>query len=139
MAEKIKVSQDSRFKTEISAADPEGDADSMHRVKRLHELTPYGMLLASLGSCTTIVLHTYARAHDVSLDRASVSVEYRRSFKEDCENCEGRDKYVDAIHESLELEGDLTDEQRRKLEHVAGLCSIRKILERGIDVKSDDA
>ncbi|MBN1836648.1 MAG: OsmC family protein [Spirochaetales bacterium] len=137
MSEKIIVRQNRRLEVEILAADTEGErAGEIRAVGRIHDLTPYGLLLAGLGTCTAVVVHTYARSHDVPLERVEVVVEYTRDFQEDCEHCEEIEDYEEAILEEVGFEGNLREEQRDTLERVAALCSIRKMLESGVPVMS---
>lgn len=138
MSEKVIVRQDSDFMIEFQAVDPEKpDSDEFEPVHHLHGLTPYGMLLASLGSCTTIVLHTYAQYHDIDLQEVKVRLQYERAFQEDCENCEEIEKYEEQIQEKIALAGDLSSKERKKLLHIAHQCSINKMLQQGITVQSE--
>lgn len=102
MGERVRVIQDSDFRIRFMAADPEQPDSKLEQVSHLHQLTPYGMMLGSLASCTTIVLHTYAGAHGIKLHQASVSAEYKRSFREDCEDCKGNQRYEERISEETE-------------------------------------
>jgi len=135
MGERVQVLQNSDFQIQFLAADPELPDSDLKQVSHLHQLTPYGMLLVSLASCTTIVLHTYARAHDIKLNRVVVNAEYERSFNEDCENCEENNRYDAQITEHVELHGELSGQERKKLENVVKLCSIRQMLEGGIEIQ----
>jgi uncharacterized OsmC-like protein len=136
MSERVIVRQNSRMEVEILAAESDGEENQeLHPVGRIDDLTPYGMLLAGLGTCTTVVLHTYARSHDVPLEQAEVVVEYRRDFRDDCEHCEEIERYEEAILEDVRFEGNLSAQQREVLERVAELCSIRKMLESGVSVR----
>jgi putative redox protein len=140
MSEKIIVRQNRRMEVEVLAAESEGEhAGELQAVGRIHELTPYGLLLAGLGTCTTVVVHTYARNHDVQLERVEVAVEYRRDFQEDCEHCEEIEGYDEAILEDTRFEGSLSAEEHATLQRVAELCSIRKMLESGVPVVSSEA
>ncbi|MFN2303636.1 MAG: hypothetical protein ACK2TV_07875 [Anaerolineales bacterium] len=57
MSERVVVYQDKSFRTEFKAADPHDESsDKLESVMHLHELTPYGMLLASVSACTAIVV-----------------------------------------------------------------------------------
>lgn len=137
MPEHVIVNQKSDFGISFRAADPEGpeDAEPQH-VHHIHELTPYGMMLASLGSCTTIVLHTYAHHHDVALDEVEISLRYQRVFAEDCENCEEIDRYEERIREEMTFHGNLEEAQRDKLFHIAKQCSIYRMFKAGIKIES---
>jgi uncharacterized OsmC-like protein len=134
MGERVRVIQDSDYRMQFLATDPERAEAELEQVSHLHQLTPYGMLLASLASCTTIVLHTYARAHGIRLHQAAVRVEYERSFREDCQDCHGEERYEELITEQVELSGELSGRDREKLHQVARFCSIRRMLESGIRI-----
>jgi uncharacterized OsmC-like protein len=94
------------------------------------------MLLASLGSCTAIVLNTYARNHGLALDEVELRLAYERKFDEDCENCEVIDAYREVITEEILFTGSLTEQERRKLYQVSKQCPIHKMLEAGVPVES---
>jgi uncharacterized OsmC-like protein len=137
VAERVIVRQNSHFETEILAQDPHvPDDPHMHPVAHVHQLTPYGMMLAGLAACTAIVLHTYAQYHDVDLDEVELRVEYDRVFADDCRDCEGIEEYKEKIEEEIVLTGDLTPEERRRLLVISRQCPIHKILSHGIGVTS---
>jgi putative redox protein len=137
MGEKVIVRQNSDFGTLILAADPhDPESDHLHPVEGLHQLTPYGMLLSSLGSCTAIVMHTYAQHHHVHLDEVELRLEYGRVFKDDCEDCEGIDEYEERIEEEIVLMGDLSPQDRKRLFAVSKQCPIHKMVQRGIEIRS---
>ncbi len=138
MPEKVVVHQDKAFQTEFKAADPHNEeSDSIKPVMHLHALTPYGMLLASVGACTAIVLNSYAQNHNIPLESVTVEAVYDRVFAEDCENCDEDTSYEEIIREHLEFSGDLSEKDVGRLHHVAKYCSIRQILEQGIRIESD--
>lgn len=137
MGERIVISQDRSFVTTIQAADPHDPvSDDLHEVHHVHELTPYGMLMASLGSCTGIVLHTYAQHHGIDLQEVSFDLHYDRIFAEDCAECEGIETYRERIDEAISLSGDLTARDRERLYAVSHHCPIHKILTGGMEVDS---
>lgn len=136
MAERVIVRQNSEFETEILAVDPHVPDDEFQPVEHIHQLTPYGMLLAGLASCTAIVLHTYAQYHGVDLQEVELHAQYDRVFADDCEDCEGIDEYKEQIEEEIVLTGDLTPKQRMRLYTISKQCPIHKILQHGIEVHS---
>jgi uncharacterized OsmC-like protein len=137
MAERVVVRQNRAFEIEILAADPnDPHAEHLHPVAHIHQLTPYGMLLAGLAACTAIVLHTYAQYHDVALDEVELRAQYDRVFAEDCEHCEGIEEYEEQIEEEIVLIGDLTAQERSKLMVISRQCPIHKMLSHGIEVRS---
>ena len=137
MAETVIVRQDATFRTEFRAPDPrDPESDTLNPVAHIHELTPYGMLLAGLGSCTAIVLHTYAQHHDIALEEVELRLSYDRIFAEDCRNCEFIHRYEDRISEEIVLRGDLDQATRDKLLKIAHQCPIQKMLEDATPVAS---
>ena len=135
--ERVIVRQNARFATEFLASDPRrDDSQELTPVERLEELTPYGMLLTGLGACTAIVLHTYAKRHDLRLDRVELRLRYDRVFAKDCETCDTVERYRETIDEEVSLEGDLDAEERRRLLLVSKHCPIHKILAYGMEIAS---
>ena len=130
--DRIMVQQDREFRVAVMVQDEEDN--ELHEVAHIHELSPYTMMLVSLGLCTGVVLHTYAQHHDIELELAEMAVTYHR----DEHNGRGSDKGNDEwIEENLRLEGTLSAKEIERLERVAHHCSIRKMLESGIEVHSD--
>ena len=128
--DKVIVQQDHEFRFAVQAQ-AEGEAE-LHPVMHIHELSPYTMLLVSLGLCTTVVLHSYAQHHGVALDLAEITVSYHR--KDERESESGK-PYTEWVEESVYLEGDLSDDEHARLERVGHQCSIRKLLESGIEIR----
>lgn len=138
MAERVVVYQDRSFRTQYKAADPqEDDTDVVDNVMHLHNLTPYGMLLASLGTCTAIIVNTYARNHDIPLRGLTVDVDYDRVYAEDCDDCEMDTKYEEVIRKQISFEGELETAQIDRLHRVAEACSVSKMLANGIRIESE--
>jgi len=137
MGESVIVRQNSRFETEILALDPHNpDAYQFQSVDDVRHLTPYGMLLAGLGSCTAVVLHTYAQHHGVDLREVELRLQYDRVFADDCEDCEGIEEYREQIEAEIGLTGELTPQERKRLLRVSRHCPIHKILKQGVEVQS---
>ena len=137
MAERVVIRQDNQFRTLVLSADPEDiHSNALEAVGDIHQLTPYGMLLSSLGSCTALVLHTYAQNHNIPLLEVEISLEYQRVFREDCEDCEETSDYKEEIRERITLKGELGPSEREKLMRVAHFCPIYKMLQNGIKVST---
>lgn len=135
--ERVIVRQGRDFRTEFLAVDPTQPLGAKPRpVRHIDELTPYGMLLAGLGSCTGVVLHTYAQHHDVDLQEVELDLRYERIFREDCIHCEEITDYKEFMRQEVTLKGDLTEREREKLLKVSRQCPIHKMFESGIPVKS---
>ncbi|MGD8404271.1 MAG: OsmC family protein [Anaerolineales bacterium] len=130
MNEHVIVRQSSDFEAEFQAQPPDADQPGeVQPVTRIHELTPYTMMLASLGVCTTIVLHTYAQHHNIDLQEAELHLIYKRSSEDETE-------FEEWIEQELSLDGELSEDERQKLSKVARQCSIHKMLEEGIMIES---
>lgn len=137
MGERIIFRQDSDFITEILAADPhDPEFDGLGEVHHVHQLTPYGMLMASLASCTAIVVHTYAQHHEVALDEVELQVAYDRVFAEDCEDCEDIEGYQERFEMEVAFSGDLTPQERERLYAASRHCPVHKIISNGAKVEA---
>jgi len=98
--------------------------------------TPYGLLLSSLGACTSMTLRMYADRKEWALDEVRVHLEHEKIHAEDCERCESKEGKVDRIDRVIELEGDLTDEQRDRLLEIANKCPVHRTLHTENEVRS---
>ncbi len=137
MPERVVVRQKNSFETEIWALDPEAEeTGKLFPVHHVEELTPYGMLLAGLSSCTAVVVNTYAQYHDVGLREVQLETEYQRTFKEDCKHCEEISKYDEQITMKISFKGKLTHEEHEKLLKISLQCPIHKMLKSGIKVQT---
>ncbi|MEJ2597997.1 MAG: OsmC family protein [Anaerolineales bacterium] len=138
MAEKVIVIQNDRFETGFWAVDPnQPESVDFEPVEHLHQLTPYGMLLASVASCTAQVVHSYAHHHDIALDEVELHEAYQRNYQEDSENSEGIDRYEECIEEQIAFIGDLTEDEGEKLFKIAHQCPIMKMVETGTEIKTE--
>jgi uncharacterized OsmC-like protein len=137
MGESVIVHQNSDFETQVLARDPHDlDAQQFHPVDDVNQLTPYGLLLSGLGSCTAIVLHTYAQHHGVDLQEVELRLNYDRVFADDCVQCESIQEYKEQIETEITLIGNLASEEQKRLFMVSKHCPIHKMLAHGIEVKS---
>ena len=138
MTERMIVRQNNRFETEFLSIDPhQPESQEFMPVESIHDLTPYGMLLAGIAGCTAIVLHTYAQNHGLDLREVELRLVYDRVFKEDCENCEGIDRYTERIEEEIILVGELEERERERLFSVSKQCPIHKMIEDGTEIHSE--
>ena len=96
--------------------------------------SPYGLLLAALGSCTSMTLRMYASRKGWPLEGVRVQLAHTRIHAEDCEHCETEEGRVDRIERLVSVRGPLSDEQRARLLEIAERCPVHRTLQGEIDV-----
>lgn len=90
--------------------------------------SPYDMLLAALGACTTMTVRMYAERKGWALDQATVTLRHAHIHAEDCADCETKEGKIDRIERQLYFEGDLDDDQQQRLLEIADKCPIHNTL-----------
>jgi putative redox protein len=96
---------------------------------------PYTLLLAALGSCVSMTVTLYARRKGWPLERVRVRLRQRRVHSKDCAECgSNADDFIHHIERAVEIEGDLTDEQRARLQEIAHRCPVHRTLTNEIAV-----
>ncbi|MER2998952.1 OsmC family protein [Pontibacter populi] len=99
--------------------------------------TPYDYIMSALGSCTVITLHMYAQRKQWPLQRAEVVLSHERVYAADCEHCDDKSAKISQITKKLKLTGDLTQEQRLRLEIISSKCPVQKTLQACIVIQTE--
>jgi putative redox protein len=90
---------------------------------------PYTLLLAALGSCISMTVTLYARRKQWPLERVTVRLRQNRIHAVDCQECQNSTEgFVHRIERSVSFEGDLTEEQRARLQEISHKCPVHKTL-----------
>jgi putative redox protein len=90
---------------------------------------PYTLLLAALGSCISMTTMLYARRKAWPVERVTIHLRQKRIHGNDCADCvEKHEGFIHRIERRVSLEGDLTEEQRTRLQEIAHKCPVHKTL-----------
>jgi putative redox protein len=90
---------------------------------------PYTLLLSALGGCISMTVTLYARRKGWAVKRVTVRLRQKRIHAKDCVECDASTEgYVHKIERAVIIEGDLTDEQRERLQEIAHKCPVHKTL-----------
>jgi putative redox protein len=90
--------------------------------------TPYDLLLAALGTCTSMTVSLYARRKQWPLESVRVRLRHSRIHAKDCADCETKAGMLDRVEREIELVGALDDAQRVKLHEMAEKCPVHRTL-----------
>ena len=97
-------------------------------------LSPYGLLSAGLGACTSMTVRMYARRKGWPLTHVKVDVSHDKVHAQDATDT-GRPQ-IDLFRRVITLEGALSPDQRRRLLEIADKCPVHRTLEAGAEVET---
>ena len=98
--------------------------------------SPYELLLASLGACTSMTLRMYAQRKGMDLRRVTVRLQHFRIHAEDCRDCETKQGFLDRIDREIELGGNLDESQKHRLLEIAERCPVHRTLKSEINIRT---
>ena len=98
--------------------------------------TPYDLLVAALGACTTMTLQMYARRKGWPLEEAVARLKHAKVYATDQEKSSDRPVQLDQVERELELKGPLDDAQRKRLMEIADRCPVHRTLEGSVTVRT---
>ncbi len=92
--------------------------------------TPYELLSAALAACSTITVRMYADRKGWSLAAVEAVVRHRKIAEEGSPSSDQPDDAVDRFEREMRFEGDLDEDQRRRLLEIADRCPVHRTLHR---------
>lgn len=90
--------------------------------------SPYQLLAAALGACTTMTLRMYAGRKGWPLAHVTCDVTHTRCHSADCAEGEGKGR-IDVFSRAVRIAGDLDADQRARLLEIADRCPVHRTLE----------
>lgn len=91
--------------------------------------SPYELLNAALGACTAMTLQMYARRKKWDLQEVTVHLSFDRSYRDDCEHCDEKDRRLETFDREIEIKGNLDQKQIERLKEIANRCPVHRTLE----------
>jgi putative redox protein len=137
----------------VSEADPAGFLQDVAAGPRHHLLadepaayggtdagpTPYQLLSAGLGACTSMTVRMYARRKGWPLEHIAVDISHDKIHAQDCADCAdspGKTAKIDLFQRVIRLDGPLGADQRARLLEIADRCPVHRTLEGTIRVET---
>lgn len=100
--------------------------------------SPYGLLAAALGACTSMTLRMYADRKKWDLQEVRVHVQHSKSYPADSKQAEKSQSKIDVFEREIELEGALDEGQKARLMEIADRCPVHRTLHGEIKVETKE-
>ena len=83
-----------------------------------------------------MTLRMYAERKGWDLRRVEVNLSHDRIHAQDCSDCETDNGMVTEIKSEIRMDGDLDEEQRKRLLEIAGRCPVHRTLSSEIKIRT---
>lgn len=101
--------------------------------------SPYDLLGAALGACTSMTIRLYADRKKLPLDRVTVEVSHAKTHSEDSTSTtNGTDALIDHFQRRIRFDGALDNQQRGALLRIADRCPVHRTLEAGARITTSE-
>lgn len=92
--------------------------------------TPEELLLGAIGACAVITAKMYAARKGWPLEDVYITLDMARTPKEGA-------PYAHVVTEKIEIIGDLTEEQRLRIQEIMARCPVRRTVTSPLDFEED--
>lgn len=101
--------------------------------------SPYDLVLAGLGACTSMTMRMYAERKGLNLDKVTVRLRHEKIHADDCADCANVAGKIDQIEREITMEGDLDAATRTSLLKIADKCPVHRTLHGEVNVVTKEA
>jgi len=81
-----------------------------------------------------MTLQMYARRKKWDLQKVKVHLSYARSYRDDCEHCDEKERRLETFDREIEISGNLDDTQVARLMEIADRCPVHRTLEASAEI-----
>ena len=125
-----------KFQNTVSASGHRLIADEPTHVGGMNSgPSPYDLLAAALGACTSMTLRMYAEHKKIDIGMVTVEVEHAKIHAADCVECTDEERAgggrIDRFERRVSVSADIDEETRKKLVAIADRCPVHRTLEHG--------
>ena len=96
--------------------------------------SPYDLLAAALGACTTMTIRLYADRKELPLEHVAVRVTHDKIHAKDCADCESTDAMVDRFERHITIQGALDAAQTERVLAISKRCPVHRTLKGAVTI-----
>lgn len=126
------------FTTQLKLGDHTGVADEPKTFGgNNYGPTPYEYISAGLAACTAMTIQMYAKRKNWEVKNVTVHIDYSKEHAIDCEACEEKSAKIDTFSRQIKFQGNLSEEQTKKLLEIADKCPVHRTFTSKIQIKTE--